>query len=339
MKIAYLLPEIACTNGRGDGIRNQAWTWASGLRSLGAQVEFLGPWSEPDWRSFDLVHFFSYYAGFENDARYIKNKFNIKIAVSPIVDSNRSPWMTRAASYLHAPRFHMYSPLGSLRKSRDDVDGWLVRSSYEGNYIQKAFGVSESSIFKVMLSTRIDSELASNDMREDFCLLVCYLPSVRKNVMRLIQAAIIYGFRLVLVGSKISDEAYAGMMKVVEGHPNIEVRGWLPDEDLIKLYRRARVFALPSLYEGVGLVALEAASCGCDIVLTDRGAPKEYYNGMAALVDPLSVDAIGLAVKAFMEGKTYQPTLSNYIRSEHSQEKSAKELYAAYRAIIEGANR
>ena len=42
-------------------------------------------------------------------------------------------------------------------------------------------------------------------------------------------------------------------------------------EDLIKLYARSKVLCLPSLFEGVGLVALEAACYGAKIAITQIG--------------------------------------------------------------------
>lgn len=55
-----------------------------------------------------------------------------------------------------------------------------------------------------------------------------------------------------------------------------------------------------SLQEGVGMVALEAAAYGCEIVLTNYGAPKEYYGGRAILVNPMNVDEIGEAIMTAM---------------------------------------
>ena len=40
------------------------------------------------------------------------------------------------------------------------------------------------------------------------------------------------------------------------------------------------------------MVALEAAAQGAEIVLTNDGAPKDYYKGRAYLVNPKSVDEI-----------------------------------------------
>lgn len=45
--------------------------------------------------------------------------------------------------------------------------------------------------------------------------------------------------------------------------------GYLPDEALVVLLNRATMFVLPSLMEGFGLPAVEAAACGCPVIVSD----------------------------------------------------------------------
>jgi glycosyltransferase involved in cell wall biosynthesis len=106
----------------------------------------------------------------------------------------------------------------------------------------------------------------------------------------------------------------------------------LSDNDLKILYARSRVFALPSLMEGVGLVGLEAAAHGADIVITGRGGPKEYYGDLARKINPESVDDIGRAVMEFLDGKTFQPDLSRRILTDYSIEASVAKLIDVYGA-------
>lgn len=334
MKVAYIISEISSANGKGDGVRTQAWTWAKGLRNLGIDVSLVGPWDDFDYKSCDLVHNFSYYAGMHLDLAHLKRKFGVLIAVSPIIDSNCNPLVYRLASHCDFPMLHMYSPAGSLRRSVDVVDGWFVRSDYEQQYIASAYGIPTQKIHKVMLSTRLSARVLDVP-REDFALLVSYMPSVRKNVYGLIEAAIKYKFNLVLAGGPTHISAYNEMLEKIAPHKNIKALGFVSDEELCDLYHRAKVFVLPSFYEGVGLVALEAAACGCDIVLTNRGAPKEYYNGLAYLVEPTSIDDIGSSVCACLQGKTNQPELKKYICAQHSEEVSAKSLLNAYEMILQ----
>ena len=106
--------------------------------------------------------------------------------------------------------------------------------------------------------------------------------------------------------------------------------GFVSDEKLKELYRQARVFALPSIYEGVGMVALEAAVMGDDVVITNQGGPKEYYSKMAEIVNPLSVDEIGGAITSFLEGKTYQPRLKEHIIKNYNLQTTCDLLEKTY---------
>ena len=62
--------------------------------------------------------------------------------------------------------------------------------------------------------------------------------------------------------------------------------GFVPDERLPALYSAAAVLVQWSLYEGVGLVPVEAMACGTPVITSDGGALPETV-GDAALVVPL----------------------------------------------------
>ena len=150
-----------------------------------------------------------------------------------------------------------------------------------------------------------------------------------KNVERLVDAALKYNFDLVLAGAS-TDEFNAKLERKIGSRKNIQNLGRVSDEKLKDLYSRAKVFALPSIREGVGLVALEAASYDCDIVITNIGGPKEYFLPNAIAVDPYSVDEIGLAVKKFLDGDTCQPALRMLIAEKYSEAVVTQKLLDAY---------
>ena len=84
------------------------------------------------------------------------------------------------------------------------------------------------------------------------------------------------------------------------------------------------------------MVALEAAACGCEIVLTNHGAPKEYYNGLASLVNPKSADDIGRAVMECLKiestGELMRHIQANY-SPEHCAELLANAVSECLRAV------
>jgi len=63
-----------------------------------------------------------------------------------------------------------------------------------------------------------------------------------------------------------------------------------PDEQLVALYRGATIVAVPSIYEGFGLPALEAMACGAPVLLSRAASLPEVGGDAVQYVDdPTSV--------------------------------------------------
>lgn len=56
---------------------------------------------------------------------------------------------------------------------------------------------------------------------------------------------------------------------------NLVATGYLKGQELGMLFRHAHAFIMPSLYEGFGLPALEAMSCGCAVVVSSGSSLAE----------------------------------------------------------------
>jgi glycogen synthase len=55
----------------------------------------------------------------------------------------------------------------------------------------------------------------------------------------------------------------------------VQFTGFIPDSELLRLYRVVDVAVYPSLYEPFGIVALEAMAAGAPVVVSDAGGLKE----------------------------------------------------------------
>jgi glycosyltransferase involved in cell wall biosynthesis len=62
--------------------------------------------------------------------------------------------------------------------------------------------------------------------------------------------------------------------------------GYLEDEDLVVLLNLASVLVLPSLMEGFGLPAVEAAACGCPVIATKASPLPELLGAAGIFIDP-----------------------------------------------------
>lgn len=333
MKIAFLFNRLRVY--KGDGIVSQALTWKRILESRGHHVDLASSWSYIDYSEYDMVQLFGKPINLLNDIRGLEMKTK-NLVVAPIFDKDPSHTFVtyKFLSFLGSERLRTYNNFYALRKVKKLVKGCLVRSQYEANVMRDVFGYDVDQCKIVMLSNGTASEPFSLE-REKFCLHFSRLGDSRKNVKKLIDASEKYQFRLVL-GGMLKESEMAEFDSWMKGKHYTTYLGYLSDEKKRELCMKAKVFALPSFVEGVGLAALEAATLGCDIVITDTGGPKEYYNGLAKVVNPNSIDEIGQAVKFFLDGNTYQPTLSEHIISNFSDERVAENLEKVYMNFIEG---
>jgi glycosyltransferase involved in cell wall biosynthesis len=80
----------------------------------------------------------------------------------------------------------------------------------------------------------------------------------------------------------------------------VHVTGYVDDETLVSLYRRAVAFAYPSLDEGFGLPVLEAMACGCPVLTSDVPVLREVAGGAADLIDPLDVASIAAGLEVLV---------------------------------------
>jgi glycogen synthase len=77
--------------------------------------------------------------------------------------------------------------------------------------------------------------------------------------------------------------------------------GRVDDQRMRQLYERAAVFAGPARYEPFGLAALEAAICGCALVLGDLETLREVWGETAVYVDPFDDDALAFALDQLLD--------------------------------------
>ena len=318
--------------GAGDGSKMQAEIWAKELERKGHQVDRINPWGHYDWKSYDVIHVFGF--GLWNyDMIHWGSGINPNFVFSPIIDTNTPMWKYKLATHFGCSKLRLFSQNYALRELKPDIKLFLARTEYEANYLRKGYGIREDKIAIVPLSFR---DISYNDSieKEPFCLFAGTMTQPRKNVPRLIEAAKKYHFRLKLVGNKGNASSEASLRSLIGNAQNIEIVGFVSDEELVSLYNRAKVFALPSLNEGVGLVALEAAICGCNIVITNLGGPKEYYEkGSVELVNPYDIDDIGKAVLRALENNNTQPYLRETLIKKYNVSTSVDKLVDYYQQL------
>lgn len=327
MKIAIYKPTVSVSSV--CGVKVQGKMWRDGLVALGHQVDLVNIWDDYDWDSYDWLIMMGYGGNFRDSSRAF-SKLVKRLAIAPIVDSDCGYIKYKFYTKYWGNQKHLglSSRFHDLYLNKDVYKLWLVRSDFEKSYVTKCLEIDESLIDLVPLQYRVPS-CDTMPIKENFCFHASRLAASNKNVPRLVEAAKKYGFNLVLAGMLASAEEKQWLHNMIDGNANIKYVGQLTDEELLSYYRRCKVFALPSITEGVGMVALEAAANGAEIVLTNDGGPKYYLKDHAEIINPYSVDDIGRAVMKLMERNVYQPALLDYMKNNFSAEACSKQLEKA----------
>lgn len=172
---------------------------------------------------------------------------------------------------------------------------------------------------------------------KDFILCVGRLET-RKNQLMLMKALENCELPVIFVdGGFTYQPAYAGLLKRFRRAGNTLFTGHLEPEMLMSAFCAARVHALPSWYELPGLVSLEAARYGCNVVVTDRGTARDYLGENAFYCNPDDPASIYNATLAAY----YSPSSSLLQQKMEALtwEKSALQLKGVYDEVISKQSR
>lgn len=81
---------------------------------------------------------------------------------------------------------------------------------------------------------------------------------------------------------------------------NVTYVGYVSDQELVALYRNARVFVYPSLYEGFGIPPLEAMYFDCPVIVSNCASLPEICGEAAVYCNPYDVDKLKCDIEEFL---------------------------------------
>ena len=146
--------------------------------------------------------------------------------------------------------------------------------------------------------------------------------------------------KLTIVDRGLPDNEYTPALAERCGlNGSVEFTGRLTTEELVKRYCRAEVAVVPSLYEGFGLPAAEAMSCGVPVVSTTAGALSEVVDGGSGiLVPPADHIAIAEAVRRLMGDESLRQGMGvagrDRVVKMFSWEEAARKTLDVYREVM-----
>jgi glycosyltransferase involved in cell wall biosynthesis len=181
-----------------------------------------------------------------------------------------------------------------------------------------------------------DDQLKKYDIIKPYILYVgnAYPHKNLENLIRAFSKVSNSDLSLVLVG-KI-DYFYKKIKKIVEENKiqNVIFTDFVSDKDLSRIYKGAKLYMFPSLYEGFGLPPLEAMQRGVPVASSDHGCMKEILGDAAIYFDARKRDEIKGAIEEMISDEQLRINLikkGNSQIKKYSWKKMAKETLEEYK--------
>lgn len=181
------------------------------------------------------------------------------------------------------------------RRSAKRAEIVMTTTEAGADDVEEIYRVPHRRIRVVNLGAAADEQSFIPD-RENFILAVGEFEP-RKRVLELMKGhdryfATAAGYppicRLVIAGAGGSQEDEAQERRGM----GCDMLGFISDDELANLYRRATLFVSLSAYEGFGLPIVEAMAHGCPVLVADNSSQAEVAGPGAFLIHEPSPDAI-----------------------------------------------
>lgn len=208
-----------------------------------------------------------------------------------------------------------------MKSNAERADIIITISEYSKKEIVKLLKISEEKIKIVPAGIDILKYSKNNSMHEIKNIIDKYkLPSKfilylgalepRKNIPNIIlgfnkykEKKVDSDIKLVIAGKKAWQyEKIFETYKLSKYKKDIIFTDYVDEKDKIILYKIAKLFIFPSLYEGFGMPVLEAMASGTPVITSNNSSLPEVVGEAGILVNPDSVLEISEAIAKILDG-------------------------------------
>ena len=189
-------------------------------------------------------------------------------------------------------------------------DAIVTVSEYSRNQIATYFNISPQKIyvvgeandpvFRVLENPQVTPQLRNLGISPEQRIIIYVggfgphknLENLVSVFSKIVQQAKTSDITLVMVGEfrqEVFYSQYEVLKRTIEDLKLIKrviFTGYLPDEELVVLLNISTVLVLPSLMEGFGLPAVEAAACGCPVIATAASPLPQLLGEGGLFIDP-----------------------------------------------------
>jgi O-antigen biosynthesis alpha-1,2-mannosyltransferase len=215
----------------------------------------------------------------------------------------------------------------------------IAVSHFTARQLQQILKIDPAKVRVIHHGVRRPSRGTNPVPREPMILFVGALQR-RKNVIRLVEAfeQAATGWSLMLAGScGFGSEQILERIESSSRRSDIHVLGYVSDRRLEELYRRASIFAFPSLDEGFGMPLLDAMARGVPVLTSNVSALPEVSGEAALLIDPADSASIAEGLRKLAQNETLRAELieKGLKRSEEfAWDQAAEQTWKVYCELL-----
>ena len=194
-------------------------------------------------------------------------------------------------------------------------------------------------LFNQIISTeKLEEVKRKYNLPENFILYVGTLQP-RKNITVVIEALKDLDIKLVFAGNRKAHNFDKRIDETIEKN-NLEDRvifpGWIDEEDKPALYKLARCFVFPSLYEGFGIPIIEAMAAGTPVISSDIPCLTEVGGEGALFADPKNLEEFTQKIQEILSDKNLRDSLikkGTEIAKSYTWQKNAEKTVGVYSGL------
>jgi glycosyltransferase involved in cell wall biosynthesis len=247
------------------------------------------------------------------------------------------------------------------KKYLQSVDGFIFNSRTTERVVNNLIEESKPGVIAYPPTDRFDDPISEEEIEQRAQtqpLRILFLGNVifRKGLHTLLRAVSLQpsAFRVDVVGSLTSEPAYTKLIKEMIAQKNLSssaparapgtgvfLHGPLDKEPLVEKLRQAHVLAVPSSYEGFGIVYLEGMCFGLPAIGTTAGAASEVieHGRTGYLINPDDADSLAKHLTSLAEDRGLLTRLSLHARQRYLVQPKWTETAASIREFLRGMTR
>ena len=355
MNVLFIARSTLYESPGGDTI--QILKTAEALRKLDVNVEIGLTTAEFDYSKYDIVHFFNIIRPadilyhFEQSKKTVISTIFVdytepEIAAGSFLRSNATRILggdfieylktivkaILGKEKIRSKRYIFKGQYKTVKYLYQNAGALLPNSNSEKARLQKKYGATEALFYKVVNAIEPLENVAPNLKYSGAIICVARVERL-KNQLNLVKAVKGLDIPCYIIGKPaINDYQYYEICKKEAGE-NVFFIDALPQLEIYSIMKAARVHVLSSWFETTGLVSLEAAYYGCNIVITNKGDQEEYFGKNAFYCNPENVDSIRNAILKAYE-TPFNEDFKKHIATFYNWEQTAEQTKKCYLQLL-----